>query len=549
MASQELIDFIKKQRERGVTPTDIEKALQEVGWAEQDVQEGLSAAGIGMSPKPSGLTAAPSPLSSPGMEPTQAKPVAAQSEKEPVDVFAEVDDGAGSVTGAAAITPVTSMTPEQQAATPKNSAPMTAAQHAAAPAAVEYQEGMSLKKKIAVFIAIILAVAVIVAGAVFAYFRFYQSPARVGTLLIGNIVGLTSAHVEVGIDQSLKSGSTVMEKNTTTINGDTTLFASTQPEASLNVQWKQSDGEDATDAGMNFKSSGGMSYVQITSFEGSGEGTSGSEKTENVLLDILDQQWVEVNSQDTELASFFPNALVSTTGTLTPEEQGVVRDAFRDASVVRITEKIDTAVIESIKTYHYRFEVDKEELKQLIGVIAPVLKAHGYTDTSINVLVKSVDSWNSIGGELWVGAKNYQLYRVEITATGTRSANRTEEWKATMKLSNHNQPVTVEVPTDAMTVQEFVEAVAAAAAEEAATDSDTNTTDTETSDTTTPDADGTPEDTEQPKKKKDADDDGLTDAEEADYGTNATDPDSDGDGFLDGEEVDNGYNPLGAGKL
>ncbi len=47
----------------------------------------------------------------------------------------------------------------------------------------------------------------------------------------------------------------------------------------------------------------------------------------------------------------------------------------------------------------------------------------------------------------------------------------------------------------------------------------------------------------------DSDDDGLTDAEEAQYGTDANNPDSDGDGYLDGDEVKNGYNPMGEGKL
>ena len=47
----------------------------------------------------------------------------------------------------------------------------------------------------------------------------------------------------------------------------------------------------------------------------------------------------------------------------------------------------------------------------------------------------------------------------------------------------------------------------------------------------------------------DDDDDGLTNTEEAEYGTDPDEPDTDGDGFLDGEEVKNGYNPLGDGKL
>ncbi len=45
----------------------------------------------------------------------------------------------------------------------------------------------------------------------------------------------------------------------------------------------------------------------------------------------------------------------------------------------------------------------------------------------------------------------------------------------------------------------------------------------------------------------DRDDDGLTDDEEAGYGTDPANPDSDGDGYTDGDEVKNGFNPLGNG--
>ncbi len=548
MPNQELIDFVKKQRERGVTPTDIEKALVDVGWSEPDVQDALAGAGIGMAPKPNGPIATASPLSSPISNPTSMsvstpartatpaqskpsisqKPVAmptAQPEKEPVDVFAEVD-----ATGPTGVVSPTNSVPATASKTP---APLTAAQHAAAPAAVEYQEGMSLKKKIAVFSAIILAVAVIVAGAVFAYFRFYQSPSRIGTLLIGNLAGLTSANVEMTIDQTLKSGNTLIEQSTTTINGDTTVFTSEQPASSLTVQWKNKDNKATQEAGMNFRSTEGKSYLQLTSIEGGGD------ETTTLFTELLSNQWVVIDTAQGEkspLVPLFSTNILSTSSALTAEDQGVIRDAFRGTSVLKLTEKIDTAMVDGTKTYHYRFEVDKEGLKSFIGTVAPVLKTHGRTDASISLMVKGVDSWNSIDGELWVGAQDYQLYRVEITATGTRSANRTEVWKATVKVAKHNQPVTVEAPVDAMSIDELIEDAAAASVGEPTT----------TPDATTPTIDV---DTPTDNKKKDVDDDGLTDALERDYGTNATDPDSDDDGFLDGEEVENGYNPLGAGKL
>lgn len=46
----------------------------------------------------------------------------------------------------------------------------------------------------------------------------------------------------------------------------------------------------------------------------------------------------------------------------------------------------------------------------------------------------------------------------------------------------------------------------------------------------------------------DSDSDGLTNIDEAKYGTDPSKADTDGDGYPDGEEVQNGYNPLGPGR-
>lgn len=47
----------------------------------------------------------------------------------------------------------------------------------------------------------------------------------------------------------------------------------------------------------------------------------------------------------------------------------------------------------------------------------------------------------------------------------------------------------------------------------------------------------------------DSDHDGLSDENEALFGTDPHNADSDNDGFLDGAEVQSGYNPTGEGKL
>jgi cytoskeletal protein RodZ len=51
------------------------------------------------------------------------------------------------------------------------------------------------------------------------------------------------------------------------------------------------------------------------------------------------------------------------------------------------------------------------------------------------------------------------------------------------------------------------------------------------------------------KPDSDPDQDGLSNAEEAQYASDFWKKDTDGDGFSDGEEVKHGFNPNGPGKL
>lgn len=53
----------------------------------------------------------------------------------------------------------------------------------------------------------------------------------------------------------------------------------------------------------------------------------------------------------------------------------------------------------------------------------------------------------------------------------------------------------------------------------------------------------------EPDQDVDTDQDGLTDAQETDYGTDPENPDTDDDSYPDGAEVDAGYDPNGSGVL
>lgn len=135
------------------------------------------------------------------------------------------------------------------------------------------------------------------------------------------------------------------------------------------------------------------------------------------------------------------------------------------------------------------------------------------------------------GGLLVVVAGGY--FGLKLAVTARPAAN-----NATVQEGSKNTGVEPEIPLPtAEVVNPTAEPVQPAAAEPADSDLDGLTDAEEATFGTDP-------------YNADTDQDGLTDREEVKvYKTDPLNSDTDGDGFKDGDEVKNGYNPKGAGKL
>ncbi|GEM_PF-5162297 len=221
--------------------------------------------------------------------------------------------------------------------------------------------------------------------------------------------------------------------------------------------------------------------------------------------------------------------------------------AWQKASIITVTSALPEETLDKTKTYHYAVAPDYAGIEQYLTEILPLLPQQlaGQTDEQrekIHVMIKNIPKANDhvdIIGEIWIGKKDFLLRKLLLKVRNKDEQKATLTATVTFLGKNYNKPVVIEEPKDAKSFEEFLGGLMLSLAK-LGQDEELKKNFAGLLGTKSP-----PEES----KDKDRDTDGLTDEEEARYGTDPNTPDTDGDGYSDGDEVKNGFNPNGAGKL
>lgn len=213
-----------------------------------------------------------------------------------------------------------------------------------------------------------------------------------------------------------------------------------------------------------------------------------------------------------------------------------LEEGFSTIQVFQHVETLPNEEIDGVKNLHYRIRISEEAVAALLlkkrelatGVDA---EAEEYIE-----LIAEVKTWGEITGEAWVGKKDRRLRRLDLKTTlpdelgGAAIETR-------IFFSRYGEPVSVEAPEaeDVMNVFEriLIGRLNLAGDREIGTVPEKEIV----------------EESEEEDVIGDTDGDGLSDASESFYGSDAWNPDSDADGWPDGVEVANGRDPMGPGVL
>ncbi len=226
------------------------------------------------------------------------------------------------------------------------------------------------------------------------------------------------------------------------------------------------------------------------------------------LVDRVGKQYVfstdftRETAQKITATSVSPTQLAGALATLAQSGAVQVHGTFQD--------RLLTINVNGTETHHYQLTIDPKKL------------ATALPSGQINTFFAQA---TSASGEIWIGAADGLPHRLSLTATMPESSGFAGTITALLSFDSYNKsdPAIAQAPSDAIAGTTISDAVLPLLF---------------------PKFIPLPIDT-----NADTDGDGLTDTDEAKYGTSATNPDTDGDGYKDGDEVRNGYNPNGAGKL
>lgn len=207
-----------------------------------------------------------------------------------------------------------------------------------------------------------------------------------------------------------------------------------------------------------------------------------------------------------------------------------LKAALAAANPFRLVKDWGLDKIDGVAVRHYDYAVDAPTMRQFL-VKFGTAQGRTFSDTELADFDKNVvPMLKDLKIGIWVDKKTGRFSRLELNDNITVSSSSdfssslpefgAVPVKAVVNLSRYDEPVTVAVPPDVKPVEEMWtsgrDAIMAAVMGAFAGGSGA-----------------------------DSDNDGLSDAEEAQYGTDPKNPDTDGDGIADGDEVKIAYQPTG----
>jgi|GEM_PF-2039762 len=247
---------------------------------------------------------------------------------------------------------------------------------------------------------------------------------------------------------------------------------------------------------------------------------------------------------------------------LPTEKIDKIKTILGKALFIKVGARLASERVGGVDSHHYAFSLNKEGLKNTLKEVSLVVQEKDLTEAEL----QGLDAfWENIevSGELWIGKSDRVLHQIKMVLDSKSMIKTTVIINETFK--NINEPVTINIPPDAKNFEELLFGISPlASGENIDTDGDGISDSKEAVLGTDPkkidtDGDGY-KDADEIKNGYnptgtgrlpliDTDKDGLLDAQEVFYSTQPNNPDTDGDGYKDGDEVKKGYNPLGEGRL
>ena len=169
------------------------------------------------------------------------------------------------------------------------------------------------------------------------------------------------------------------------------------------------------------------------------------------LFDLSKIKNVWIKSDRSEFAN--PTA-DSSASNLTAGQTKQIEDLYAQIKPIQITKKLPDDEINSTSVYSFNYHINKDALNRLVSGSYNIIYGHPMPNDQQLSLLQGV---NFNDGQMWIGKKDNYLYKMNggfaLNFGSTTPVSGQIDWE--INLSNFNEPVNIETPTDAKSTEEI----------------------------------------------------------------------------------------------
>lgn len=211
-------------------------------------------------------------------------------------------------------------------------------------------------------------------------------------------------------------------------------------DADLKVDGSLNAGEKNLDGSVNVKirTLGEEFYFNLMSLEANDP----SVEKYKPLLEPLEKKWQHLSSD------FIPENIkeLQQKDAETLKKEKEIKELFVNTKLFDVTKEYGIESLNGKKVYHYGVSVNKSGLKQYIRKVAAI---NGQEMTDVEVEEQTVFADSITNMEMWIGTKDYYLYKGGLTMAGEDAAeNVSSEIALTYMANSYDTELNIEAPAE-----------------------------------------------------------------------------------------------------
>ncbi|MFA6354772.1 MAG: hypothetical protein WCX12_03775 [Candidatus Paceibacterota bacterium] len=334
-----------------------------------------------------------------------------------------------------------------------------------------------LSKKL--IIAFIAAGVVIVGGAAFGFTYFQnEDPSQVVNKAVANLSKIKSEEFSIEIKSEISDGSSKTDS----------LPLSLLSNNKIVVIFSALGGFDINDqanpkvfANLKFDAKQGIKYSANVDLDGKfidkilylkpnnlnlADFFGGSAATNP--LDQFKDNWIKIDfnsakenistEEENYLKSYFEKYLSSS-------KFNQFADSLQNYHLLIVTKNFPKEKMEGNNVNHFAYSINKDEAKKWYLDMMNIMSGQTVGASQSQYLTKAVDkTFDSIGnidGEIWIGDKDYFIYKISsgYQSNSTSSYTPSYNFSSTISYKNHNKPINADVPAQFTDIKEVITAL------------------------------------------------------------------------------------------